>query len=156
MLQPNDGLSLRTGHDDDYRRDTIERDEKRLAELGRKTVEMFVISQVFTERLEVRACAGGRALGCVCGRAGAAALGPQHALPLRCAALVPSAPRLASRLCGKVYASPLYLELCVHVRVAVSRAAHGRTMEVVLWCRFQAPGPAEAQYLELISYSFIA
>lgn len=54
MLQPNDGLSLRTGQDDDYRRDTIERDEKRLAELGRKTVEMFVISQVFTERLEVR------------------------------------------------------------------------------------------------------
>mmetsp|Transcript_10448 Transcript_10448/g.28559 ORF Transcript_10448/g.28559 Transcript_10448/m.28559 type:complete len:581 (+) Transcript_10448:124-1866(+) len=53
MMQPNDGLSLRSGQDDDYRRDTIERDEKRLAELGRKTVEMFVISQVFTERLEV-------------------------------------------------------------------------------------------------------
>ena len=32
-LQPNDGLTLRSGQDgDDYRRDSIERDEKRLAE----------------------------------------------------------------------------------------------------------------------------
>jgi hypothetical protein len=73
MLQPNDGLSLRTGQDDDYRRDTIERDEKRLAELGRKTVEMFVISQVFTERLEVGAfvcvCVCVYACVCVCARA---------------------------------------------------------------------------------------
>lgn len=62
-MLPNDGLSLRTGQDDDYRRDTIERDEKRLAELGRRTVEMFVISQVFTERLEVRACVEGWGVG---------------------------------------------------------------------------------------------
>lgn len=47
-------MALRTGQDDDFRRDTIERDEKRLAELGRKTVEMYVISHVLTERLEVR------------------------------------------------------------------------------------------------------
>lgn len=53
MMQPNDGLALRSGQEDDYRRDTIERDEKRLAELGRKTVEMYVISHIFTERLEV-------------------------------------------------------------------------------------------------------
>ncbi|GLI59106.1 hypothetical protein VaNZ11_000937 [Volvox africanus] len=53
-LQPNDGLTLRSGQDgDDYRRDSIERDEKRLAELGRKTVEMFVISHIFCEKLEI-------------------------------------------------------------------------------------------------------
>ena len=54
MLQPNDGLTLRSGQDgDDYRRDSIERDEKRLAELGRRTVEMYVICHIFTEKLEV-------------------------------------------------------------------------------------------------------
>lgn len=54
ILQPNDGLTLRSGQDgDDYRRDSIERDEKRLAELGRRTVEMFVITHIFTEKLEV-------------------------------------------------------------------------------------------------------
>ena len=61
MVQPNDGLALRSGQEDDYRRDSIERDEKRLAELGRKTVEMFVISHIITEKMEVRApwCWGG-------------------------------------------------------------------------------------------------
>jgi len=44
---------LRSGQEDDYRRDSIERDEKRLAELGRKTVEMYVISQIITEKMEV-------------------------------------------------------------------------------------------------------
>ena len=53
-IQPNDGLALRSGQEDDYRRDSIERDEKRLAELGRKTVEMYVISQIITEKMEVR------------------------------------------------------------------------------------------------------
>ncbi|PNW74497.1 hypothetical protein CHLRE_12g494000v5 [Chlamydomonas reinhardtii] len=54
VMQPNDGLTLRSGQDgDDYRRDSIERDEKRLAELGRKTIEMFVISHLFCEKLEV-------------------------------------------------------------------------------------------------------
>ena len=55
LLQPNDGLALRSGQEgDEYRRDSIERDEKRLAELGRKTVEMFVISHIFSEKIEVR------------------------------------------------------------------------------------------------------
>jgi hypothetical protein len=53
MVQPNDGLALRSGQEDDYRRDSIERDEKRLAELGRKTVEMFVISHIITDKMEV-------------------------------------------------------------------------------------------------------
>jgi hypothetical protein len=54
VLQPNDGLTLRSGQDgDDYRRDSIERDEKRLAELGRKTIEMFVIAHIFCEKLEI-------------------------------------------------------------------------------------------------------
>lgn len=53
VAQPNDGLSLRSGQEDDYRRDSIERDEKRLAELGRKTVEMLVISHIITEKMEV-------------------------------------------------------------------------------------------------------
>jgi hypothetical protein len=44
---------LRSGQEDDYRRDSIERDEKRLAELGRKTVEMYVISHIITEKMEV-------------------------------------------------------------------------------------------------------
>ena len=39
---------------DDYNRDFIERDEKRLAELGRKTVEMYVIAHIIAD-LEVRA-----------------------------------------------------------------------------------------------------
>ncbi len=52
-MQPNDGLALRSGQEDDYRRDSIERDEKRLAELGRKTVEMFVISHIITEKMEI-------------------------------------------------------------------------------------------------------
>ena len=71
MLQPNDGLALRSGQEDDYRRDSIERDEKRLAELGRRTVEMYVISHVFTERLEV----GTRATWCVLHRQERLAMG---------------------------------------------------------------------------------
>ncbi len=54
VVQPNDGLALRSGQEDDYRRDSIERDEKRLAELGRKTIEMYVISHIITEKMEVR------------------------------------------------------------------------------------------------------
>jgi hypothetical protein len=53
LIAPNDGLTLRSGQEDDYRRDSIERDEKRLAELGRKTVEMFAIGYIITERMEV-------------------------------------------------------------------------------------------------------
>jgi hypothetical protein len=51
-----DGLALRTGQDDGTegsRKDTIERDERRLAELGRRTVEMLAIAHVFGEKLEV-------------------------------------------------------------------------------------------------------
>ena len=53
VVPPNDGLALRSGQEDDYRRDSIERDEKRLAELGRRTVEMYVISHIITEKMEV-------------------------------------------------------------------------------------------------------
>ena len=38
---------------DDYNRDFIERDERRLADLGRKTVEMYVIAHIIAD-LEVR------------------------------------------------------------------------------------------------------
>lgn len=48
-----DSLALRSGQEHDCRRDSIERDEKRLAELGRKTVEMFVISHICADKLEV-------------------------------------------------------------------------------------------------------
>lgn len=34
---------------DDYSRDYVERDEKRLADLGRRAVEMFAISHIFTD-----------------------------------------------------------------------------------------------------------
>jgi hypothetical protein len=49
-------VGLRSGGegDTDSRRDGVERDEKRLAELGRRTVEMYALAHMFTERLEVR------------------------------------------------------------------------------------------------------
>lgn len=49
-------MGLRSGGegDTDSRRDGVERDEKRLAELGRRTVEMYALAHMFTERLEVR------------------------------------------------------------------------------------------------------
>jgi hypothetical protein len=56
-----DGLGLRSGCDEmsELRRDALERDEKRLAELGRRTVEMYALAHVFTESLEVRhGCSG--------------------------------------------------------------------------------------------------
>lgn len=56
-----DGLGLRSGCDEmsELRRDALERDEKRLAELGRRTVEMFALGHIFTERLEVSSNAHG-------------------------------------------------------------------------------------------------
>ncbi|GMH40925.1 hypothetical protein BSKO_08829 [Bryopsis sp. KO-2023] len=48
-----DGSAMRSGQDDESVKDTIERDERRLAELGKRTVEMYVISHIFTEHLEV-------------------------------------------------------------------------------------------------------
>lgn len=50
---PNDGRALRPGPPEGDMA-SVERDEKRLAELGRGTVEMFVVSHIITESLEVR------------------------------------------------------------------------------------------------------
>lgn len=54
LVGGQDGLGLRTAQEgEDYRRDFIDRDEKRLAELGWKTVEMFCISHMVVEKIEV-------------------------------------------------------------------------------------------------------
>lgn len=51
--KPGDALTVRHGPEtDDYNRDFIERDEKRLADLGRRTVEMYVIAHIIAD-LEV-------------------------------------------------------------------------------------------------------
>ena len=51
--KPADALTVRHGPEtDEYNRDFIERDEKRLADLGRKTVEMYVIAHIIAD-LEV-------------------------------------------------------------------------------------------------------
>lgn len=48
-----DTLAVRNAQDsDDYSKDFVERDERRLAELGRRTVEMFALAHIFSE-LEV-------------------------------------------------------------------------------------------------------
>lgn len=41
------------GSGDDFGKDTMERDERRLTELGRRTVEMFVLAHLFSNRVEV-------------------------------------------------------------------------------------------------------
>ncbi|KAL3678706.1 hypothetical protein R1sor_021662 [Riccia sorocarpa] len=41
------------GSGDDFGKDSIERDERRLTELGRRTVEMFVLAHLYTNRVEV-------------------------------------------------------------------------------------------------------
>ncbi|KAI5084590.1 hypothetical protein GOP47_0000759 [Adiantum capillus-veneris] len=41
------------GPGDDFGKDTMERDERRLTELGRRTVEMFVLAHLFSNRVEV-------------------------------------------------------------------------------------------------------
>ena len=38
---------------DDYGKDSLERDERRLAELGKQAIEMFVLSHLYTNRIEV-------------------------------------------------------------------------------------------------------
>ncbi|XP_073394018.1 uncharacterized protein [Physcomitrium patens] len=38
---------------DDFGKDSVERDERRLTELGRRTVEMFVLAHLYTNRVEV-------------------------------------------------------------------------------------------------------
>merc|ERR1719399_1022711 len=38
---------------DDYGKDSLERDERRLAELGKQAIEMFVVSHLYTNRIEV-------------------------------------------------------------------------------------------------------
>ncbi|DBA98109.1 hypothetical protein WJX77_011749 [Trebouxia sp. C0004] len=46
----SDALTVRHGPEtDDYNRDFIERDERRLADLGRKTVEMYVIAHIIAD-----------------------------------------------------------------------------------------------------------
>ncbi|KAL3132326.1 hypothetical protein ABBQ32_008904 [Trebouxia sp. C0010 RCD-2024] len=48
--KPADALTVRHGPEtDDYNRDFIERDEKRLADLGRRTVEMYVIARIIAD-----------------------------------------------------------------------------------------------------------
>ena len=46
--------SVRWPQDGDYSRDSGERDELRLAELGRAAVHMYIMSHIFLEKLEVR------------------------------------------------------------------------------------------------------
>ncbi|CAM8921261.1 unnamed protein product [Rhodiola kirilowii] len=41
------------GSGDDFSKDTIERDERRLTELGRRTVEIFVLAHIFSNKIEV-------------------------------------------------------------------------------------------------------
>ncbi|BFI22690.1 hypothetical protein MPTK1_8g14880 [Marchantia polymorpha subsp. ruderalis] len=41
------------GSGDDFGKDSVERDERRLTELGRRTVEMFVLAHLYTNRVEV-------------------------------------------------------------------------------------------------------
>nr|XP_009389027.1 PREDICTED: MATH domain-containing protein At5g43560 isoform X1 [Musa acuminata subsp. malaccensis]XP_018677979.1 PREDICTED: MATH domain-containing protein At5g43560 isoform X1 [Musa acuminata subsp. malaccensis] len=38
---------------DEFNKDSIERDEKRLMELGRRTIEIFVLAHIFSSRIEV-------------------------------------------------------------------------------------------------------
>ncbi|XP_022739701.1 MATH domain-containing protein At5g43560-like [Durio zibethinus] len=38
---------------EDFNKDSIERDERRLTELGRRTVEMFVLAHIFSNKIEV-------------------------------------------------------------------------------------------------------
>ncbi|KAF8401834.1 hypothetical protein HHK36_012780 [Tetracentron sinense] len=38
---------------EDFNRDSIERDERRLTELGRRTVEIFILAHIFSNRIEV-------------------------------------------------------------------------------------------------------
>lgn len=67
LLLGAEGLSLRSGGCDELseaRRDALQRDEARLAQLGRRSVEMFALAHIFTEQLEVRGV--GRRFGCAC------------------------------------------------------------------------------------------
>ncbi|KAJ0937993.1 putative MATH/TRAF domain, Immunoglobulin-like domain-containing protein [Helianthus annuus] len=41
------------GSGDDFSKDSIERDERRLTELGRRTVEIFVLAHIFSSKIEV-------------------------------------------------------------------------------------------------------
>ena len=48
-----DAAHVRSQHCEESIKDSILRDEHRLAELGRKTVEIFVVSHIFSEHIEV-------------------------------------------------------------------------------------------------------
>ncbi|GKA74197.1 hypothetical protein Tco_0780499 [Tanacetum coccineum] len=57
-LPPNDdkGSQNRTkdgGSGDDFSKESIERDERRLTEVGRRTIELFVLSHIFSSKIEV-------------------------------------------------------------------------------------------------------
>jgi hypothetical protein len=60
LTSGSDGIGLREG--EDFKRDSVEADELRLAELGRKTVEMYAIAHIFNEGIHVGGSgqAGGR------------------------------------------------------------------------------------------------
>ena len=49
----SDASTVRNSQCDESIKDSIVRDEHRLAELGRKTVEMYVMSHIFNEHIEV-------------------------------------------------------------------------------------------------------
>ncbi|MCI03570.1 MATH domain-containing protein, partial [Trifolium medium] len=38
---------------EDFNKDSIERDERRLTELGRRTLEIFVLAHIFSNKIEV-------------------------------------------------------------------------------------------------------
>ncbi|KAG0612014.1 hypothetical protein M758_7G183800 [Ceratodon purpureus] len=51
---PQNRTKLQDGSSgDDFGKDSVERDERRLTELGRRTVEMFVLAHLYTNRVEV-------------------------------------------------------------------------------------------------------
>ncbi|GJZ24650.1 hypothetical protein Tco_0562109 [Tanacetum coccineum] len=41
------------GSGDDFSKESIERDERRLTEVGRRTIELFVISHIFSSKIKV-------------------------------------------------------------------------------------------------------
>lgn len=49
-----EGPHTRSHQTEESIKDSIVRDEHRLAELGRKTVEIYVVSHIFSEHIEVR------------------------------------------------------------------------------------------------------
>lgn len=65
LTSGSDGIGLREG--EDFKRDSVEADELRLAELGRKTVEMYAIAHIFNEGIHVGGREAGWVVGLCCG-----------------------------------------------------------------------------------------